>query len=216
MAGIVSAPPVVWTPIGTGAEVKFQCAGIVNTAYDEVSYLSAGWTGQLATWKDSKIKLVSKTDTAPLHTITVTLSEVDSKIGGLAITCYVQKKDTSKKLDWVTTTFQVISMFIVFQFLALSLFCSYLHIDYLIWRSFQSELSCGNCSFMCSEMVDSNKFYLSNECNETERFRNDIYRRFHDIFLLRQRASSHANQMVGRVLGTAVKLLTPNLLETVP
>ena len=38
VAGIIFVPPVVWTPVGAGAETKFQCSGIVNTAYDEVFF----------------------------------------------------------------------------------------------------------------------------------------------------------------------------------
>ena len=38
VAGIIFVPPVVWTPVGAGAETKFQCSGIVNTAYDEVCF----------------------------------------------------------------------------------------------------------------------------------------------------------------------------------
>ena len=118
LAGIVSAPPTVWVTVGNKAEVKFQCVGSVNTAHDQVTFLEGGWTGKLNEYKNSnKITLVTDPADAEeqkklpaLHTVTVTLSGLDAAIDGLSVTCYVQNKETSLKLDWITTTFKTICM----------------------------------------------------------------------------------------------------------
>ena len=91
----------------------------------QVTFLSNGWSGTLSDYLDDKIKLAKDITKAPIHTITVTLKEVGTELSGLQVTCYVQKQETSVKLDWVATTFKTISTLYFISYLF-----SFLNLDH--------------------------------------------------------------------------------------
>ena len=106
--GIISAPSQVWVTTGPGAEVKFQCRGIVSSVYDVITYDESGWSGTLASYYNgNKLGITSSSDGAAT-VLSTTLSEVESNVDGLSITCYIKSSATSTLLDWHSTTFYAI------------------------------------------------------------------------------------------------------------